>query len=302
MKSPKESNIVVCSIVRNAEGGLRRNIPVIQEVLSHFKDYKVFVYENDSVDATKLLLQQWTKDDSQVIACMNDTDKSATIPAGKTVPGVNPFFCHKRIDKMAGIRNHYMEWLDNLDYDPDYVIVVDLDVSRLNADAILTSFGNGVPEWDAVTAFGYSTSPKMFKRRYHDSFALTVWEDKDVPQTEAMIVNNAFKYGNLKANDQWVRVASAFGGLSIYRFEAIKGLRYTEPAIDNNDSRVEVRCEHFSLYRQMIERGFDKIYINPAMKLKYQDLTFKTFWNSLHESTFLGYYKRRIISFFCGNK
>ena len=31
----------------------------------------------------------------------------------------------------------------------------------------------------------------------------------------------------------------------------------------------------------MIERGFDRIYLNPAMTLKYQDLTPGVIWRSL---------------------
>ena len=71
------------------------------------------------------------------------------------------------------------------------------------------------------------------------------------------------------------------GGLAIYRYDAIKGLEYTEPALRNDDDRVEVKCEHFSLYKQMINRGFDRFFINPAMELKYQKLSFSIIKNSL---------------------
>lgn len=295
MKKTADSTIIVCSIARNAEKGLRCNIPVIDGLCKAFKDFRIIVYENDSIDGTKELLKAWhEKDVERIHVSLNDTDPSQTIPTAESVPGVSPFFCHKRIDRMARLRNTYMEYVDKQGWKADFMIVVDLDVAQLYLDNILTSFESNI-EWDAVTAFGYSVSPKMFTTRYHDSYALTVWEDKDIPQTEDMIVENAYKYGKLKHNDEWVRVASAFGGFAIYRFEAVKGLRYTVPALENGDSRVEVRCEHFSLYKQMIEHGYDRIYINPAMKLKYAELTLKTFWNSLHQSTFLDYYKRKFL-------
>lgn len=294
MKSISESTVIICSIVRNAEKGLKRNIPVIDELCQQFKDFRIIVYENDSTDSSKQLLKAWNKKDTvRIHVSLNNTDPSQTIPSVQSVPGISPFFCHKRIDKMARLRNMYMEYIDEQGWEADYLVVVDMDVAQLYLENILTSFTLD-KEWDAVTSFGYSISPKMFIRRYHDSYALTVWEDKEISQTEDMIVENAYKFGKLKSDDEWIRVASAFGGLAIYRFETIKGLRYTVPALENGDSRVEVKCEHFSLYKQMIERGYDKIYINPAMKLKYAELTLKTFWNSLHQSTFLDYYKRKL--------
>jgi site-specific DNA-adenine methylase len=35
--------------------------------------------------------------------------------------------------------------------------------------------------------------------------------------------------------------------------------------MSNRNEQVEVRCEHFSLCKQMADKGFDKIYINPSM-------------------------------------
>lgn len=285
MKRCEDSFVVVCGIVRNAEKGLRRNLPIIDKVLTQFKGFCVFIYENDSTDDTKKILQDWqSKNEGRVYVSLNQTDPTKTIPSAKNVNGVNPFFSHKRIDKMARIRNNYMDWLIKAERElftctPDYLIIVDLDVAQLDANSIMTSFESNV-DWDAVCSFGYSTSPKL-KRRYHDTFALTKWEERYEPQTEEKIKRYADELGSLKPSDKWIRLASGFGGLAIYRYEAIKGLRYTEPAIDNHDKRVEAKCEHFSIYKQMIERGHDRIYLNPAMTLKYQDLTLGIVWNSL---------------------
>lgn len=285
MVEPAKASVVVCGIVRDAEKGLRRNIPVISEVVARFADYRIVMIENDSKDDTKQLLADWVAtDEERIIAVMEDTDAEKSIPTAKESHGANPFFCHKRIDKMARLRNRYMDILASPSFAdtimPDYLIVVDMDVAQIYGDAIMTTFEKREREWDAVCAFGYSTSPKL-KRRYHDTYALTLWGEQDKPQTEQMIKEYADKYGRLTFDDEWVRVASGFGGLTIYRYEAVKGLRYAEPAIENDDARVEVRCEHFSLYKQMIERGYDRFYLNPAMVLKYQDLTLKIVWKSI---------------------
>ena len=269
--------IMVCGIVRNAEHGLKNNIPVIQVVCSYFKDFRIIIYENNSTDKTKFLLSQW-KDSlgEKAYFVMDDIEPEKTIPQANSVT-CNPFFSRKRISKMAFLRNQYMNVIDQLGWTPDYVMVVDLDVAQLYFESILSSF-NTEMEWDAVTANGYSMGPNL-RRRYHDTYALTEYGDEGNPQTEDKIKFLAGKYGKLKNGDNWVRVFSAFGGLAIYRYKAVKGLRYQ--LLDNNDDRVEVRCEHFSIYKQMAERGYDKVFINPSMNLKYQDLNFRIVWNTI---------------------
>lgn len=272
-----KSRVVVCSIVRDAEKGLHVNIPIIEKLVQHFKDYTIIVFENDSKDSTKDILKMWAdRDKMHVHVYMDNRTQYKPTPKQSDV-NCNPFFSKIRISKMVSLRNQYMEVLDTMNINADYLMVVDLDVAQLFLPAILSSF-ESPNDWDAVTAFGYSTSPRL-KKRYHDTYALTEFGDEMKPQTEAKIKALADKYGSLKPDDNWVRVYSAFGGLAIYKFEAIKGLRYL--LLDNDDERVEVKCEHYSIYKQMFEKGYDKVFINPAMILKYQDLTWKIAFNSI---------------------
>ena len=270
------STIIICGIVRNAEKGLINNIPIINSLCEYFVDYKVIIYENDSLDRTKELLLEWqNKNPEKIHVSINNTDAAQTIPSTVSVNS-NPFFSRKRIEKMVTLRNKYMEYIDKRGWEADYLMVVDLDVAQLNLQGILSSF-KAKYEWDAVTAFGYSTSPKL-KRRYHDTYALTLWNDK-TPQTENKIKKLSDKLGKLKSTDDWVRVDSAFGGLAIYNYSAIKGIKYQ--ILGNEDKRVEVKCEHYSIYSQMRERGYNHFYINPSMIIKYQDLTLSIIWKSL---------------------
>lgn len=281
-------SIVVCGIVRDAAKGLRANIPVIDALCSKVKDWHVVIYENDSRDGTKALLTQWQASNPERIhAMMSDTDGAKTIPAARSV-SANPFFSRRRIDKMARLRNQYMAYVDAMGWQADFLIVVDMDVAQLKLAGIIDTLTNDTIDWDAVVANGYSLSPRM-RRRYHDTYALTLWQDRDKPQTEAMIRSNADRLGTLRPGDEWIRIASGFGGIAIYRFQAIRGLRYR--ALPNDDERVEVRCEHYSLYKQMAERGHDRFYINPAMEVHYQRLSWRIVWASL----------RRIVYSLCAS-
>lgn len=284
MKPLYESSLIVCGIVRNAEIGLKRNIPVVKELCKMAKDYRVVVYENDSKDDTKKLLESWRLTDvDKIFISMNDYGQPLAIPCNNKSAS-NPFFSKERIERMAELRNYYMDYINKQNWSADYLVVVDLDVAQLYLEGILSSFETKV-EWDAVTSNGYSISPELC-RRYHDTYALCLWNEQNNPQTEKRIKILADELGKLKSTDKWIRIASGFGGLAIYRFEAVKGIHYI--ALPNRDDRVEVKCEHFSIYTQMMERGFNRFYINPAMKLKYQELTSQIIWKS---------FKRRFLQF-----
>lgn len=277
VKPLDESFVVVCGIVRDAERGLKANIPVVQSLCDCCKDWRVVVFENDSKDRTKELLAEWHgRAGERVHAICTDTDGSRTIPHAKDVKA-NRFFSRQRIEKMNRLRNQYLEYVEKQGWNPDYLVVVDLDVAQLNLGGILSTFAHD-REWDAVTSFGYSTSPRL-RRRYHDTYALTLWEDRNKPQTEEMTVRLADTLGQVCSTDDWIRVASAFGGLAIYKYASIKGLRYE--VVSNDDPRVEVRSEHVGLYKQMMAHGYDKFYINPTMQLHYQRVTWKIVWNTL---------------------
>ena len=269
-----EKTIIICGILRNAEKGLHRNIPVVDRLCHHFKDFHIVIYENDSTDNTKEVLRVWSNTNPEKIhVLLEDTVKKESVFSAKAVRK-DPFV---RTQKLGECRNRYLSYIEEQGWGADFLMVIDLDVAHIDEKAILTSFNSDV-DWDAVAAFGYSLSPK-FKRRYHDSFALTEYGDENNPQTHEKVVGLADKYGKLKPTDEWIRVYAAFCGIAIYKFEALKGFRYV--TYPNDDPVVKCRCEHYSAGKYMAKRGYDKFYINPGMVLKYQDLSWRIIINSI---------------------
>lgn len=274
MKVIGDSSIIICGIVRNCEYGLRRNIPVINKLCDMAKSYHVIMYENDSTDDTKQILREWEKSRPNIHITVNDFN-TKTIP---TKSNVNRFFSRARIEKMAFYRNKYLEYIEQKKLTADFIIIIDIDVDCFSLDGIIDSFEK-YPQWDAVAANGYIYSPSaFFRKRYNDSYALVECGMEDIPQTEKSIKNKQYKWAFMKKGMPLLRVFSAFGGLAIYKFDAIKDCRYS--AIDNDDKRVEVRCEHYSLYRQMKDKGFDKVFINPNMTIKYRPY----FWDKIRRN------------------
>jgi hypothetical protein len=274
------SSIIICSIVRDCAENLQSNIPVINALCDLAKNYQIIIFENDSKDKTKLILDDWANSRKDIYINIKNFNVDVTIPKNTETSLVNPFYSKQRIDKMVFYRNQYLNLIENNNLFADFIIIVDLDVASISLNGILDSFGQE-REWDAISANGYSTSPKL-SRRYHDTYALVEYGMQNIPQTEKSIIENQYKFSFLKKNIPLIPVYSAYGGLVIYRYEVINGLRYTNPF--NNDEKVEVRCEHFGLNQQIQALGFNKFYINPNMEIKYQKLSLKIIFNTLKRS------------------
>lgn len=263
-----KSSIAICSIVRNADKLLEKNIPHIENLRAKFKKSTVIVFENDSDDNTKSLLNNWSKNFNNVLVECENFNQN-TIPK-KDLNGVNKFFSIERISKMVEYRNQYLEKLRNLNFNYDYVIVIDIDIENFSLNGIAHSFGLA-NQWDVVTANGYSYSSSL-QRRYHDTYALVEIGNEFEAQTEQIIFNNQKKWSFLRSGTPMIPVYSAYGGLAIYRYQLLKNKKYE--VVENLDKRVAIRCEHFALHEQIQNDTNSRIFINPEMEVFYERITF----------------------------
>jgi hypothetical protein len=266
LKKLSESTIIVCGIVRNCGKNLKKNIRTINQICDLAKNYQVVMFENDSVDNTKQILTDWANERKNIHISLNDFN-TITIPK-KSNTEVNPAFSVHRMEKMTSYRNQYLDYMEKENLEGDYVMIVDMDVRKICKKGIIESFALNY-EWDALTANGVSRAPSsFFRKRYFDSYALIECGQENIPQTEESIKAKHYKWAFLKPNMPLIRVASAFGGLAIYKRKAIENCRYV--VVLNDDKRVECKVDHYSFHEQMRANGYDKIYINPALYVKYQ--------------------------------
>ena len=271
IKKLSESTLIVCGIVRNCGKNLKRNIRTIDFICDQAKDYHVVIFENDSTDQTKQILTDYARKRRNIHISLNDF-QTVTIP--KRCSTVNPFFSVHRIEKMAYYRNNYIDYIDNHNLPGDYVIIADMDIHWIEAKEVIRSFALNY-EWDALTANGISRAPSsLFRKRYHDTYALVECGQEHLPQTEESIKAKQYAWAFLKSHCPLIRVASAFGGLAIYKKKAIANCRYGVQL--NKDEKVECRAEHFFFHKQMKANGFDKIFINPALRVRYQTQVLNT--------------------------
>lgn len=274
----KDKTVVFCGMVRNCASEVKSNIHTIEQLGLCFKDYRVVVFENNSVDSTKSVLSEWRERNEKVYVECNDFEESHY----QHIPKDNSYYqsnSRRRIQKYVDYRNLYMEYLDKMDFYADYIILVDYDVAKIDVYGVLTSFGTFL-EWDVITANGYSFSPKL-KRRYHDTYALCESGRENTPQTEDDILMNREHFAFLRKGMPFIKVFSAYGGLAIFKRDILRGLRYK--IIKNEYDGVEVRCEHFSIFKQLAENGYNKVYINPNMEVYYQSLSLELMKKKIHD-------------------
>lgn len=262
----KNSNIAICGTVRDCANSLSNNIFVIEQLRSKFQNSVVIIIENDSIDNTKQVLDQWSKTSRNVvIECQDFGIQTIKVVGGK----VDRSFSRHRIEQMCKHRQRYMNRLA-LEKNLDYVMVVDLDLESINIDGIANSFGQAL-DWDAITANGVSA-----KRRLKDSYQGHVYFDTyalrhigdSKPRTRSAIMDDQILMQGMEKGAPLLAVASAFGGLAIYRYPALMSANYC--VLDNADPEVEVLCEHIGLHKQMAENGHRNIYINPSMLVLYE--------------------------------
>lgn len=280
-KKVKKKKIVIFGMVRDCGNAIRRNIPSIENIASYFEDYRVVILENNSKDNTKVVLREWQTKNNKVKVYINDFDESKyqKIQSDKNY---YKYFQLNKLQKYYDYRNLVMDLVEKQEFEPDYSLLVDLDVIKIEEKGVITSFGTDI-DWDAVTANGYSYSPS-FRRRFHDTFALCEFGLEKTKQTLDMIRTYRNLFAFLRKGMPFIRVYSSYGGIAIFKSKAIRGLRYVP--VFNNYGQVQVRCEHFALFKAMAEKGYDKVYINPNMEILYQKVTISLIIKKIRESFF----------------
>jgi len=234
----KDKTVIFCGLCRDVQDTIERNITYIDLIGNYFQSYIILVYESDSKDSTVDKLYEM----SESYPIVYKSEK-LNLPRYSNDE-------RERTRILSYCRNWYMEYLRATKLESDYVVVVDLDNNGWSLPGFFSSFG--YDDWDMIGANGIQHG------QYYDTFPLRIqgWEDyyfRGVENKQAKVARHLV----FSKNDGIKPVLSCFGGLAAYRFEAIMSGYYGE--FDGS--------EHVYLHRQMVENGYDKIYINPQMVL-----------------------------------
>jgi len=260
----KERKVVIAGLLRDrvrVVDHLRRHSEMIGEL---FKDYRVIVVENDSVDGTRQKLDEWQKQNNKVVIIGGKMNLMRTTNRS----GANP-----RIGKMVLLRNMYLEYVENHLSDFDYLIVNDMDIfgscyhegiassihhMEKNQDADMIACNGCFFNQDRNPDRSYNKNYVYYRLEYYDTFPYVPVGTQYIWNTEREKLQHDRDYIRYTANryklgDPIERLLSAFAGLAIYRIRSLKGHSYQL-------AKNKISCEHSMLNVQL-----KTCYINPSM-------------------------------------
>lgn len=240
----RQRRIVMAGLARNLEHVLPWTIARIERLGRLFRDYRVVVYENDSVDNTKGMLAAWASRDERVTAVLETHDDPVHRAAR----------CLSRAARMAHYRRQCQQTIIERFGEFDEVILIDMDLhGGWSYDGIGNTFGHA--NWDFVGANGVIYRREGFqpnKLLQYDAWAYRT--DAAFSALTTRQVNGiVFQRG-----EPMLPVFSCFGGLGIYRMSAYKSGVYTGDDV-----------EHVTFHRSLVQQGFNRLFLNPSQVVLY---------------------------------
>ncbi len=240
----RRKSIVLTGLARNVASILPATMLRMEQLGRTFEDYRILIFENDSIDRTVAILSQWAAANQRVEIVSESFGAPPSVPVR----------CSNRADRMAFYRRRCQELIRKKYSQMDYVGVVDTDVvGGWSPDGVASTFGHD--DWDFVGSNGI-----IYKRKgwYANS---TVQYDAWAYRQDAAFTPLTTKHVNqmqYKRGEDLVSVTSCFGGLGFYRMQA-----YLAGTYEGGD------IEHVSLHRSMRAHGYDQTFLNPSQIVVY---------------------------------
>jgi len=241
----KNSKIAVVGLARDCEKKLQLSIDNLLKLMN--KQSKIFIYENDSIDSTKDLLQLNQKTNNINISLNNHKIPRLT--------GLD----RQRTNNLAYYRNICLDWIQRNCQDFDYVIVLDLDADLgFSIDGIYNSIAWLNKTTDAGGMGSYSLylqiSNYQIKFAHYDSFAVRLnhWQ----PTLNNFDDNNPwFRNLHPPIGSNPIPLYSCFGGLAVYKTKAFLSGRYDG----------SIGSEHILFHKSLQNNGYN-MYLNPSSR------------------------------------
>ena len=242
-KIMKACNVIFAGTVRNVEPYIRKALHDIEVCAQQFNDNAVVLYENDSSDETRSLLQKYKRKNYHYLFENDITEQTRT---KRIARGRNTIM--KKVRKLNS-KNYY-----------DYMIMLDLDdvnYSGRFVGSIATCFG--YENWDVLAANQTGTYYDLWALRKKDDMDHDCWMDvfqhPNDPNAVKKYVTSRLKH--YPQQDNLLEVDSAFGGAAVYRLKAIpKNCKYVGCYSDGTQ-----KCEHVE-FNECIKKNGGRIFIN----------------------------------------
>ncbi|NDD84723.1 hypothetical protein EBZ38_10710 [bacterium] len=268
-KIASNKNILFCGIVRNSEKVIEKNILRIHKTGKYFKNYNIFVYENNSTDNTKSILTTLKNDKTIVVIDKDDPNDYLS----KVEQGIDNNHQH-RCKALCEYRNKYMEFIDSTQSSYDYICIIDLDLKGgWSYDGFYNSISHIEKKEDiaCVSAYGILAEytgtldlENINSQNYvmYDSLAFrpTGFSGPLYPN-----IQSSFNFIKCNRGEYPITVDSNFNGLAIYKTKFLKNKRYSSRIWPHG----EVDPDHVIMHEQIRTQHNAIILMNPNMIVSY---------------------------------
>ena len=259
-----KKKIVIAGCGQNIRPYIQRVFKNIYTIARLFNDYKIIIFENDSIDNTLEILNAYDKKDPNMILL---TERNIPVPT----------YLHPC--RIAYCRNRLLEKINNSFADYDFMVMLDLDdvcVAPIQIHHFKNIFKNKV--WDSVS----------FNRdKYYDKWALryppfmkSCWNFARRAECHRYTMKLEHHIIHLLKNNDMVPVLSAFNGFAIYKIDKIKGCIYDgrnkERPLGNRTRHMQ-DCEHVAFHRAMMEKNNARHFISSLILFSHSVDT--SIWN-----------------------
>jgi len=245
----KALSVVVCGCTKNSSSYISRNLESLYAMKSLFGEFRMIVYENDSIDGTVAELDRF-----------GETRPEFTLISETNVQILHPSL-QARPQYIAHGRNRLLEAVEGITRSPpQYMFMVDLDsvLDGFVAESVATLFTYPENTWDGLFAncagkyydvWALRVPPEIWNPGIHgmlwrEPIAYDCWEMAERTRDVKRYVHDN-QVVIPSTNRNLIPVGSAFGGFGVYRTSAINGCRYG--AVVGG----MLRCEHVAFHRDM---------------------------------------------------
>ncbi|MDE2396069.1 MAG: hypothetical protein KGL43_19450 [Burkholderiales bacterium] len=246
------ADLVFVGLARDCEASLHNAVTQLSAVAPPARRVRWFVVESDSSDATVRVLER-LEATHEGFAFRSLGSLRDRLPA--------------RTQRIAHCRNACLDWLrEQADLAPSsHVIVADLDgVNDGVAAADLLSCWTR-DDWSVCAANQPAHYYDIWALRHPQWCAGDCWREYEflsrhgIEPDRARMAAVYARMVSIPADSEWIEVDSAFGGLAVYRADALLPCRYEGLTADGGEV-----CEHVSVHAQIRARG-GRLFINPRL-------------------------------------
>lgn len=240
----RERRIVIAGLARDVAWVLPLTMARIEHQGEYYQDYRVVIYENDSADETRWLLQAWASRNPRV-QFYSETRDDPVNEASR---------CLSRAARMAYYRQQCHHVISEQFPNFDDVMLVDTDlIGGWSFDGVAHTYAQ--THWDFVGANGI-----IYRRRGLRPNQLAqydAWAFRNTPDFRPLTTKEVNRM--LYQRGQPLQfVYSCFGGVGIYRMEAYLAGRYEGTDV-----------EHVTFHQELHRQGYAKTYLNPNLIAVY---------------------------------